>query len=164
MGSNCDLVSQSINILSGIRALINLHLYLHSCIWIEICVEVDCLNEFNRSVHVSYWMGSWKCVMNANTRVWKMLNEYLCSSIYQLVVVPIKVLWNNLNWMESSINEFEEHHKWYVLMWFFGSSLGFPSNLGILDGNLTRIDGEFEAWNMESFVKHDRSGRSNVAR
>jgi hypothetical protein len=66
--------------------------------------------------------------------------------------------------MESSIKDFEEHQRWKVMMWLFGYSLGFSSNLGILDGSLTGIGGQKWAWSMGSFIKWDKSIKSNVAR
>jgi hypothetical protein len=40
------------------------------------------------------------------------------------------------------MREFDENHKWKFITWLFGSSLGFPSNFGILEGSLARITGQ----------------------
>lgn len=74
-------------------------------------MEVDCRNDVNRSVHVSYRFGNLKCVKNAIARVLKLLKDRVGSSMYHLATVPVKVCCNNLNQMESSISELEEHHK-----------------------------------------------------
>jgi hypothetical protein len=37
------------------------------------------------------------------------------------------------------MRELDEHHKWKVIRWLFGSSLDFPSNFGILEGSLDGI-------------------------
>jgi hypothetical protein len=43
--------------------------------------------------------------------------------------------------MESFIKELEEHHKWKIT-WLLGSSPYFPSNFGMLDGNLAGMVGQ----------------------
>jgi len=48
------------------------------------------------------------------------------SSIYHLAAFPVRVCWNNLNLIESSIRDFDEHHKWKVVIWSPGSSPVFP--------------------------------------
>jgi hypothetical protein len=37
------------------------------------------------------------------------------------------------------MREFDEHHKWKVITWLFGSSLDFSSNIGISEGSLAGI-------------------------
>ena len=64
------------------------------------------------------------------------------SSMYHLAAAPIRVRWNNLNLMESSMVLLDEHHRWNVIMWFWGHSPNFPSNLGMSDGSLVGIGGQ----------------------
>jgi hypothetical protein len=84
--------------------------------------------------------------------------------MYHLAAESVSVCWKRCKCIESSINEIDEHHKWNAITWFFGSSLGLSSNLGISDGNLARITGQKGKCNMGSFVNRDKSGRSRVAR
>jgi hypothetical protein len=60
--------------------------------------------------------------------------------------------------MESSMMFFEEHHKWKVITWLVGSSLGFPSNLGMSEGNLVGILGQVASCKMGSFMSLVKSG------
>lgn len=66
--------------------------------------------------------------------------------------------------MLSSINDFEEHHKWKVIMCVLGSSLTLPSNLGISDGSFVGIGGEAGECRIISFINFDRSDKFKVAR
>jgi hypothetical protein len=79
------------------------------------------------------------------------------SSTYHLVVVPVRVLSNNRRRMESSIILLEEHHKWKDMTWLVGSSLDFPSNLGMFEGSFVVIFGQVGSCNMGSFVNLVRS-------
>jgi hypothetical protein len=47
--------------------------------------------------------------MARELKSWK---EPCGSSIYHLVVEPVSVLWKIRKRIESSIREFDEHHKW----------------------------------------------------
>ena len=78
--------------------------------------------------------------------------------------LPVSVLGKNRNLIESSKNELEMHHRWYVVIWLAGSSPVFPSNLGISIGILTGSGGQAKWCLMGSFVSFDRSGNSRVAR
>jgi hypothetical protein len=40
------------------------------------------------------------------------------------------------------MREFDEHHKWKVITWLFGSSPDFLSNFGILEGSLAGMTGQ----------------------
>jgi hypothetical protein len=80
------------------------------------------------------------------------------SSTYHLVDGPVRVLWNNLKWMESSMMLFEEHHKWNIITWLVRSSLDFPSNFGIFEGSLVGILGHVGSCKMGSFVILVKSG------
>ena len=53
----------------------------------------------------------------------------------------------------------DEHHRWNVMIWFWGHSPGLPSNLGIFDGNLVGMGGQKAWWRMGSFVKQAKLGR-----
>jgi hypothetical protein len=85
-------------------------------------------------------------------------------SIYQLVVEPVSVCWKRHKHIESSIKEFDQHHKWKVITWLVGSSLGLSSNFGISKGNLAGIVGQKEECSIGSLVNRDKFGRSRVVR
>jgi hypothetical protein len=53
---------------------------------------------------------------------------------------------------------FEEHHRWKVMTWLAGSSLAFPSNLGMSEGNLVGIASHVGSCNIGSLVSLLRSG------
>jgi hypothetical protein len=59
--------------------------------------------------------------------------------MYHLVVEPVSVHWKRCKRIESSISEFDEHHRWNVITWLFGSSQVYLSNLGMSEGNLAGI-------------------------
>ena len=66
--------------------------------------------------------------------------------------------------MESSLNEFEEHHSWKVVIWEFESSPSFPSKLVMSKGNLIGIGGHATLCCMGSFINFDKYGKFKVAR
>jgi len=66
--------------------------------------------------------------------------------------------------MESYINEFDEHRKWNVITWLFGSSVSLQSNFGMSEGNLVGITGQKGKCSMGSLVNRDKSGRYRVER
>ena len=80
------------------------------------------------------------------------------SSTYHLADGPIRVIWNNLKHMESSVMLFEENHKWKVITWLVGSSPDFPSKFGISEGSLVGILGHVGSCKMGSFVCLFKSG------
>ena len=80
------------------------------------------------------------------------------------VALPISVMGNSRNLIESSKNELQTHHRWYVVIWLVGSLSVFPSNFGMFVGILTRTDGQAKWCLMGSFVNFDKSGNSRVAR
>jgi len=84
--------------------------------------------------------------------------------MYHLAADPVSLHWKTHRRIESSINEFDEHHKWNVITWLFGLSPGLLSNLGMSEGNLARITNKKGKCNMGSFVNQDKFGRSIVAR
>ena len=86
------------------------------------------------------------------------------NSMYHLVDAPIRVRWKSPKQTLSSINEFEEHHRWNVMTWVLGSLLDFPSNLGMLKGNLVGIGGQMGECLIGSLINLDKSGKFSVAR
>jgi hypothetical protein len=84
--------------------------------------------------------------------------------MYHLVATLVKDIWKINILALSSINELDEHHKWYVMMCVEGSSLGFPSNFGISNGNLEGIIEHNGSWAIGSFVNHEKSSKYSVAR
>jgi hypothetical protein len=50
--------------------------------------------------------------MERELKYWK---EPRGSSIYHLAVEPVSVRWKRRKRIESSIKEFDEHHKWKVI-------------------------------------------------
>jgi hypothetical protein len=65
------------------------------------------------------------------------------SSIYHFAAEPVSVRWKSHNRIESSIKELDEHQRWKVMTWLFGSSLDLLLNFGMLDGNLDGITGQW---------------------
>ena len=76
----------------------------------------------------------------------------------------VKIRWNNLNLIESSIRDFDEHHKWKVVTWSAGSSPVFPSNFGNSEGRLVGTGGQPGLYRIGSLVNFERSGKFNVSR
>ena len=64
------------------------------------------------------------------------------SSMYHLAMTPVRVRWNSLILMELSMMLLDEHHRWNVIMWFWGHSPILPSNLGMFDGILVGMGGQ----------------------
>ena len=104
-------------------------------------------------------MGSWKYYRNMKARELKARYLACGSSMYHLVATPMRVHWNSLSLMESSMMLFDEHHRWDVIMWFWGHSPTFPSNMGMSDGSLVSMGGQKDWWKMGSFVNLAKSGK-----
>ena len=87
--------------------------------------------------------------------------EYLdCGSLmYHLATAPVRVHWNSLGLMESSTMLLDEHHRWNVIIWFWGHSPTLPSNLGMSDSSLVGMGGQKAWWRMGSFVNRAKSGK-----
>ena len=164
MDGSKEFVNQSASNWSGIGALVNLRLLLHSWIWLEIWVDVVCQSEVNRSVPISYQISNWKCVKKSIAKTLKSQNECCGNSMYHLAAMPVRVLWKRRRWLEPSIKELDEHQRWKVITWFFGSSPALPSNFGISEGSLTGMVGQEGSWWIGSFINLDKSGKSEVAR
>ena len=140
MGGSKVLRNQSKKILSSSWILHKLRHRRHSWIWLVMWVVVFWRQDNRISTPSSYLTGSWKYCRNMKARDLK--SGYLaCSnSIYHLDVAPVRVHWNSLSLMESSTMLLDEHHRWNVIMWFWGHSSALPSNLGMFDSSLV-VDG-----------------------
>ena len=159
-----DLSNHSSRNVGGTGTLIRLFQRLHSRIWLEIWFVVVCSKLASSSVPVLYLTGNWKWLRKAIANSPK--EEYLerSSSMYHFTTLPIRVRWNNHNFMESSFNELDEHQRWKVVTWSPGSSLGLPSNFGISEGNFVGIGGQRGSWQIGSFNNRVKSGKCNVAK
>ena len=71
-----------------------------------------------------------------------MKNDVDGSSMNHLATLLVSVLGNSHILIESSKNELEMHHRWYVVIWLAGSSPVFLANLGISVGILTGTGGQ----------------------
>jgi hypothetical protein len=97
-------------------------------------------------------------------RVLKSVKKPCNSSIYHFASEPVRVRWKSRNRMESSIKELDEHHRWKVMTWLFGSSPGLQSNFGMSDDNLDGITSQWGECRIGSFKILDKSGRSKVSK
>ena len=158
-----ELPISGINLLMDPKSDLTRHNH-HSWIWSEMWVELFCRREVKRSVPVSYRMGNWKWVRKTITNKLKSTNECCGSSIYHFVAISVNVLWKSLKRIESSIMELDEHHRWKVITWFFGSSPCFSSNFDTSKGNLTKIVGKKGSCWMGSLINLDNFVRSKVAK
>ena len=79
-------------------------------------------------------------------------------------VLPVNVLGNSHNLIESSKNELETHNRLYVVMCLARSSPVFPSNFRMSNGILTGTGGQVKWCLMGSFVSFDKLGNLRVAR
>ena len=62
------------------------------------------------------------------------------------------------------MREFEEHHKWNFMTWFFRSSPCFPLKFGMFNGNFTRMGGHKGLCRMRSLINLDKLGKCKFAR
>jgi hypothetical protein len=76
--------------------------------------------------------------MARELKSWK---EACGSSIYHLATKLVSVHWKRQKHTESSMRDFDEHQKWKVITWLFGSLPGFPSNFRISEGSLDGMTG-----------------------
>ena len=122
------------------KALISLFCLHHSWIWSEIWVALFHQKLENRSVRASYRISlNW--LRNTFPKSKKLSNVEEGSSISHFAATLVKVLSKILNRTVSSFSEFEEHHRWKVVIWAPGSSITFPSKLGMSEGNLLGTGG-----------------------
>ena len=137
---------------------------LHSWRWSKIWTVRVFLKCVSNSISESWWMGNWKYVRNLVARVLKVPCEAEGCSTYHFVATPVRVHWNNLNRIVSSMILFDEHHKWKVMTWLPGSSACLPSNFGMSEGSFVGMGGHEGSCAMGSFVSLVKSGRFNVAK
>ena len=163
MGGRKVLRNQSKKILSSSWILHKLQHHLHSWIWSVMWVAVLWQQDNRISTPSSYLIGSWKYCRNMKDRELK--SGYLTcgSSMYHLVVALVRVHWNNLSLMESSMMLLDEHHRWNVIIWFWGHSLALPSNFEMSNGSLVGMGGQKACWKMGTFVHLANSGKFNWA-
>ena len=127
-------------------------------------MALPCWKEVNNFVPESYQMGILKWCKKAFPKFPKFTKLAVGNSIYHFVAAPIKFLLKSLNLMLSSINEFEEHHRWMVIMCVLGYSLTSPSNLGMSDGSFVGIGGQAGECRIRSFINFDKSNKFRVAK
>lgn len=159
-----DFENQSSKNESGMSSLISLLLLRHSWMWSEMCVASPCWKEVNNSVPESYRIGSWKWCKKALPRFPKSPKLVVGNSIYHFAAAPIIILWKSLNLILSSINKFEEHHRWKVIICVLGSLCTFPSNLGMSDGSFVGMGGQAGECLIVSFINFYKSGKFSVAK
>ena len=125
IGGSKVLRNQSKKIMSSTWILHKLRHLCHSWMWSVICVAELWRQDNRISTPSSYLTRSWKYCRNKKAKELK--SRYLAcgSSMYHLVATPIRVCWNSLSLMESSMTLFDEHHRWNVMMWFWGHSPSF---------------------------------------
>ena len=159
IGGSKVLRNQSKKILWSSWILHKLQRCRHSWMWSVMWVAVFWRQDNKISTPSSYLTRSWKYCRNMKDKELK--SGYLAcgSSMYHLVVAPVRVRWNSISLIDSSTILFEEHHKWNVMMWFWGHSRSFPSNLGMSDGSLVGMGGQKVWWQMGSFVNWTKSGK-----
>jgi hypothetical protein len=92
-------------------ALIKLFHLLYSRILLEMCIDLSCLKLAKIIVPTSHWTRSWKWLIKPMAILPYVTYLDLSSSIYHLAATPVRVHWNNRNWIESSFNELDNHHK-----------------------------------------------------
>ena len=65
----------------------------HSWIWSDMCVDLSCRKEDNRSVSASYRTGSWKWFRITFAKSKKLSNTAEGNSIYHFAAILVKFLW-----------------------------------------------------------------------
>ena len=134
--------NQSRKIMSSSWILHKLRCHRHSWMWSVIWVAVFWRQDNKISTPSSYLIGSWKYYRNMKARELK--SGYLSygSSMYHLATTPVRVCWNSLSLMELSTMLLDEHHRWNVIIWFWGHSLTLPSNFGKSEGSFIVMGGQ----------------------
>ena len=127
-------------------------------------VALSCWKLTNSLVPASYQMGNWKWFKNIVENSPNEAKLLPISYMYHLAAFPVKVRWNNLNLIESSIRELDEHHRWKVVIWSVGSSPFLPSNFGMSEGSLVGTGGHLGLYRIGLFVNFKKSSKFNVAR
>ena len=139
-GSNV-FKNQTRKILSSSLILHKLWCRLHSWMWSVMWVVVFWWQDSNISTASSNLMGSWEYCGNIKAKELK--SGYLdCGiSMYHLDTTHMRVRWNSLSLVKSSTMLFDAHHRWNAIIWFWGHSPSFPSNLGMFEGILVGMVG-----------------------
>jgi hypothetical protein len=97
-------------------------------------------------------------------RVLKLVEKPRGNYIYHFSAEPIRVHWKSHNRMESSIKELDEHQRWKIMTWLFGSSPNLLSNFGMSDGSLAGTTIQWGEFRIGSFKILDKLGGSKVAK
>ena len=157
IGGRIVFRNQSRKIMSSSWILHKLRRHRHSWMWSVMWVAVFWRQDNEISTPSLYLMGSWKYCRNMKAEELK--SGYLAcrSSMYHLDAVPMRAHWNNLSLIESSTMLFDENHRWNIMMWFWGHSPAFPSNLGMSEGSLVGMGGQNFWWWIGSFVNRAKS-------
>ena len=137
-----DLVNHLVSNSLGISKLMRKHRCLYSWMWSEIWLAFVYSKLANSSVSALYITGNWKWFKKTIANSPKV--EYIeqSSSMYHFVALPMRVCWNRGNCTESSLKVFYKHHRWNVVTWSPGSSLGLPSKFGMSEGNFVGMGGQ----------------------
>ena len=146
IGGSKVLRNQSKNILSSSWILHKLRCRRHSWMWSVMWVVVFWWQDNKISTPSSYLTGSWKYCRNIKAKDLKYGYLACGSSMYHLAVAPLMVRWNSMILIESSMMLFDEHHRWNVMMWFWGHSPTFPSNMEMSKGSLVGMGGQKIWW------------------
>ena len=96
-------------------------------------------------------------------KVVKLSKESHGNSMYHFAAESVRILWKRRSLTVSSFKEFDENHKWKFMTWFDVSSLGFPLNFKMSEGNLCIIIGHQGAYKIGSLVCQFKFGNSRVA-
>ena len=129
-----DLKNKLRRTLSSNCALHKLRNFYHSWMWSNMCITFYCYKWVRISRRDSWWTKSCNNVRNIVASELKLPCDAEGWSIYHFIVGPVRVHWNNCNWIVSSMILLDEHHRWKVMTWFPGSCPCFPSNFGMLNG------------------------------
>ena len=134
MGGSNVFKNQSRKSLSSSLILHKLWRHRHSWMWRLMWVVVFWWQDSNISTPSSYLTRSCKYCRNMKSKELK--SKYLdCgSSMYHLVATPVRVHWNSLSLIESYTMLFDDHHRWNIMMWFWGNSPAFLQTWECLRG------------------------------
>jgi len=154
-----DFKNQSMKSGSSRFIFHTLHRWHHSRIWSTRWVAMGLQKVVRISTPVSWQMGNWKKVKKTIAIGAKVVWAHNGNSVYHLATIPVRVRWNRLCLIKSSMILLEEHHKWKVVMWLEGSLPTFPSNLGIFDSNSVGMESQVALWRMGSLMRQDKSKR-----
>ena len=109
MGSSKDLINQSGRNFGSTSILQMKHRLCHSWIWLSMWVVVDWWSLVRSFNPISCWIGSWENERKSLVIPSNVSYVPIGLLTYHLEVSPIRVHWNNRNWIKPSIMLFEEH-------------------------------------------------------